>query len=171
MRKLFFVFIVLLLVYGCTFFQVGEKSYTGGRGIVISFLPGKPPTDEIIIGVPFFVAVKFTNYITEPMNPQFKIYDTLGVLTESGTLELDAAVIEGKNYTEVNHVFPFGKKIVNVGDGDQFFASVSYEVAREYNPTICLGEIETIAGAEKCVEILEGEKLSNNRRILSIFGV
>lgn len=163
MKKVVFILAVIFLVSGCTFFQLGEKSYSGGRGVVISFLPGKPPTDEIILGVPFFVAVKFTNYITEAINVQYKVYDTIGVLTENTGLDLDAAVMDGSNYTEMNRILSLGKKLIDVGDGEQFFASVSYEINREFNPTICLGEIETIIGAEKCVEVLEGDKLSNNQ--------
>ncbi|MEK6951864.1 MAG: hypothetical protein AABX29_02510 [Nanoarchaeota archaeon] len=91
--------LVLILLVGCT--SLPGLSFLGGkqdkpvigRGIKMSFMPGAPPTDKIIVSSnsKFLVRVQIDNYSPVQVQGKLKFWDNIpGGVEEHGQAEYDA---------------------------------------------------------------------------------
>lgn len=154
MKKIILTLIVMILIFGCKTPGKPEIGVSGsGKGVVVNFIPGEPG-NEINVRTPNFVGVKFVNYITEPVEINFAVYDAAKILDESGSMSLDGA-FEEKRY------IPFERNITyrlmnTTTDYMTFYAIIGYKISRDYNPVICAGEFK-----ETCKDQLSGKVVSN----------
>ena len=93
--------LILILLVGCTslpglpFLGGKQDKPVIGRGIKMSFMPGAPPTDKILVSSnsKFLVRVQIDNYSPTAVQGKLKFWDNIpNGIEETSTTEYDATL-------------------------------------------------------------------------------
>ena len=106
-KHIIIIFVAILLIGGCTYFPKKvkspiiqqPKSVIGGKGVLVEFLAGNPPLNEI--DGPFNIILNFMNYGINDVNARYTLGSTT-TYTGFSNLNDEGVLVERAEFDEAD---------------------------------------------------------------------